>query len=211
MSVPHSPEPTVFIVDDDEAVRLALAASLQMREMRVAGFQSAEHFLAAYRADEPGCLVLDLKMPGMSGLELQERLIAEGCTLPIILISGFGTVPDAVRAMKNFAIDFEKPYQLSALLKCIDQALARDAHARAQYASREQLIGRFAGLTGREYEVLQQLISGAANLTNKQIAKALKISHRTVAEHRTKILAKTGARSLTELAEMARLAGMRPR
>ena len=196
-------------MEDDEAVRLALASSLQMRGLRVAGFQSAEHFLAAYRADAPGCLVLDLKMPGMSGLELQERLIAEGCAVPIIFVSGFGTVPDAVRAMKNFAIDFlDKPYQLSAMLKCIEQALARDAHARAQYASREQLIRRLAGLTSREHEVLQQLISGPANLTNKQIAKALNISHRTVAEHRAKILTKTGARSITELADMARLADL---
>jgi two-component system response regulator FixJ len=191
---------TVFVVDDDQAVRDSLQQLLQAVGLRVQTYASARDFLLAYRPDTPGCLVLDIRMPGMGGLDLQAQLVEQGVQLPIIFLTGHGDVPAAVRALKAGAMDFlQKPVNSQSLLDLVQQAIRRDGEARAQSAEKSEVVRRLATLTPREREVLDRMVAGKAN---KVIAVELAISERTVEFHRGKIMKKMCARSLAELVNM---------
>ncbi|MDS4071760.1 MAG: response regulator transcription factor [Defluviicoccus sp.] len=196
----------VYIVDDDEAMRDSLAWLVESQGFRVCAYASAEEFLGAYQADMAGCLVLDVRMPGMSGLELYERLQARGTLLPVIFITGHGDVPMAVSALKKGAADFiEKPFSDQDMLKLIDQCLAQE---RAEHERRRQnrtVTDSLAQLTQREREVMELIIAGKLN---KQIADVLGISIKTVEAHRARVMDKMAARSVAELVQKAVQAGV---
>lgn len=195
--------PTVFVVDDDEDVRNALQWLIESVDLTVATYPSAEAFLTAYAPGEPGCLVLDVRMPGMGGLGLLEHMRAAGMELPTIILTGHGDVPIAVRAMKSGAIDFiEKPFTDQDLLDQIQRALSEDAKRRRQRLKRAQVLSRAETLTPREREVLRRVVQGQAN---KVISAELGISERTVETHRKKIMDKMQARSLADLIQMTLL------
>jgi FixJ family two-component response regulator len=196
---------TVFLVDDDADIRKALQRSLTRRGYVVECYVSAEEFLKAIDPGCTGCLVLDVRMPGMSGLELQTELVVLNIQLPIIFITGHGDIPMSVRAMKKGAQDFlEKPYPVDKLVALIDKALD-DNDTQHEVQMQHSLIREnFNRLTVRERDVMALLVAGAANATNKTIARDLGIGHRTVDDHRAKIMAKMHARSLSELVEMAK-------
>jgi two-component system response regulator FixJ len=199
----------VYIVDDDEAVRESLAALLEAKSYTVRSFALAREFLAAAPTLRPGCLVADIRMPEMDGLELQRRLTELGFNFPLILITGHGDVALAVRAMKGGAVDFiEKPFAADAIILGIEAALARLAAAGADEPAAAQAATRLALLSPREREVLQGLLAG---LPNKSIAYDLAISPRTVEIHRARVMDKMGARSLSELIRMSLAAGLQPR
>ena len=188
---------TVFVVDDDRAVRESLALLVQSVGLEVETFAGAGEFLDAYRPDRRGCLITDIRMPGMSGLELQERLTEDGYHIPVIVLTGFGDVPAAVRALKGGAVDFvEKPFNPQALLDLVQQALVRDTELREQAAREADLAERMALLTPREGEIMALVVAGTAN---KVIAIDLSISERTVELHRGRIMKKMQARSVAEL------------
>jgi two-component system response regulator FixJ len=192
--------PTVFVVDDDSAVRKSLELLLKSTGMRVAAYSSATEFLAAHPEDPPGCLVLDVRMAGMSGLELQEQLNARHSILPVIFITGHGDVPMAVEAMQAGAVDFiQKPFRDQDLLDRISQALEKDAAARRQLAERSGIERRLASLTPRETEVLHLVVAGKAN---KVIAGDLNLSQRTVEIHRARVMEKMRAQSIAHLVRM---------
>lgn len=206
--------PVVYIVDDEEVVRDALAWLLRSRRLLSEGFASAEAFDAvmAQRAgpsgldwsDAPGCLLLDVRMPGMSGLALLERLAERGClpVLPVIFLTGHGDVPTAVAAVKRGAFDFvEKPFSNNALVDRVEQALAASAQALAQRRQHRELAQRLAELTERERDVMGLVVEGRPN---KLIADALHISVRTVEVHRAHIFEKMGVKSAVELANRLR-------
>jgi FixJ family two-component response regulator len=191
---------TVFVVDDDRAVRDSLALLVHSVGLKVETFSSAQEFLDAYQPDRRGCLVTDIRMPGMSGLELQERLSADDLRIPVIVLTGHGDVPAAVRALKGGAVDFvEKPFNPQALLDLIQQAIARDDEIRELAAQEAHVAERMALLTPREHEVMELVVAGKAN---KVIAIELAISERTVELHRGRIMKKMQARSLAELMRM---------
>ena len=193
-------EEIVYVVDDDGAVRDSLRWVLESAGYRVEAFGSAEAFLAAYRPGAIGCLVLDVAMPGMTGLELQQQLSADHQDLPVIFISAHGTVPTAVSAMRHGAVDFlMKPFNNHALLERVGQALAVARQHQTAHTQQNAIAARLAGLTAREREVLDAVVEG---LTNKQIARKLLISVKTVETHRAKIMLKTGADSLAELVRL---------
>jgi two-component system response regulator FixJ len=188
---------TVFVVDDDRAVRESLALLVQSVGLEVETFAGAGEFLDAYRPDRRGCLITDIRMPGMSGLELQERLTADGYHIPVIVLTGFGDVPAAVRALKGGAVDFvEKPFNPQGLLDLVQQAIVRDTELCEQAAREADLAERLALLTPREQEVMALVVAGKAN---KVVAIDLSISERTVELHRGRIMKKMQARSLAEL------------
>jgi two-component system response regulator FixJ len=198
----------VYVVDDDEAVRDSLSLLLEARGYTVRSFVGAPEFLTAAPALRPGCLIADIRMPEMDGLELQQRLIERGLAFPLIVITGHGDVPLAVRAMKAGAIDFiEKPFTAQTILNSAAAALARVAepHGRDQIA--QAAAARLSLLTPREREVLQGLLVG---LPNKSIAYDLAISPRTVEIHRARVMDKMGAHSLSELVRMGLAAGVSP-
>ena len=202
-------EKAVYIVDDDEAVRRALTRSLEQRGFTVSSYASAEAFLASYEHESPGCLVLDVRMPGINGLELQEILAEKQIPLPIIFITGHGDIPMSVRAMKGGATDFlEKPYPVEMLVERLDCALEAGVklHEGALHAS--EIKGCYEQLTPREKDVMIRLVAGAADTSNKVIARELDISHRTVDDHRARVMAKMQARSLAELVDMAKICGV---
>jgi FixJ family two-component response regulator len=191
----------VRIVDDDEGVRHALALLIRAAGLDVASYPSSEAFLSHSDPARPGCLVLDVKMPGMTGLELQALLHERGEPLPIIVISGQGDIPMAVEAIKAGALDFvEKPLQIGKFLALVRRAIALDADLRAERASRLFAQDHLAHLTPREREVLQRLVAGKLN---KVIAAELGISTRTVELHRFHIMHKLEAHSLSDLVRMA--------
>jgi FixJ family two-component response regulator len=191
---------TVFVVDDDKAVRDSLALLVDSVGLQVETFASAQDFLDTYHPDRRGCLITDLRMPGMSGLELQEKLSAEDVRIPVIVLTGHGDVPAAVRALKGGAVDFvEKPFNPQALLDLIQQAIARDTEIHELAAQEAQVAERVALLTPREHEVMDLVVAGKAN---KVIAIELAISERTVELHRGRIMKKMQARSLAELMRM---------
>ena len=201
MSTTPSPhEQTVHIVDDDEALRDSLIWLLESEGHTVATYASGEEFLQAWTPELSGCLLLDVRMPGMSGLELFDRLNAQHNTLPVIFITGHGDVPMAVSALKRGAADFiEKPFNDRDMLKLIEQSLAQ---AREQAASREAgaaTARRIEALTSREREVLQLIVGGRLN---KQIADELGISIKTVEVHRARVMEKMGVESLAELVQL---------
>ena len=193
---------TVFIVDDDQAVARSLRWLIETVRLKVETFASAQAFLDGYDAAKPGCLVLDVRMPGMSGLELQERLAARRIhQVPIIFITGHGDVQMAVRAVQAGAFDFvEKPFNDQDLLDRIQRAIVFDAEQRAREGQRAQLRALFASLTPREREVLDLVVEG---LSNKAVANSLGLSAKTVEVHRAKVMEKMHARSLSDLVKMA--------
>jgi len=202
-------ERIVYVVDDDEAVRESLAALLQAKSYTVQTFALARDFLDATPTLRPGCLVADIRMPGMDGLELQQRLTERAFNFPLIVITGHGDVPLAVRAMKVGAVDFiEKPFAAEAILASIETALAQFALSGEGDMLAAAAASRLALLSPREREVLQGLLAG---LPNKSIAYDLAISPRTVEIHRARVMDKMGARSLSELIRMSLAAGLRPR
>ena len=193
-------EGTVFIVDDDLEVRQALALLMESVGLRTEIFESADRFLERFDPDRPGCLVLDVRMPGMSGLELQARLAAEKLHPPVIVITGHGDVPMAVRAVQAGAVDFiEKPFNDQALLDSVHRALELDARQRGQARELAEIRRRVESLTRREQEVMQLVVNG---LRNKMIAAELHVSQSTVEAHRARVMEKMGARTLSELMRM---------
>lgn len=194
------PVPTVFVVDDDEAVRNSLRFLLKSVGVPVQTLPSATQFLDGYRPDQPGCLVLDVRMPGMSGLELQQQLNVRGATIPVIFVTGHGDIPMAVVAMQHGAFDFlQKPFRDQDLIDRIQRALARDAQTRAALKEHERIGTRLAALTPRERAVLALMVQGKAN---KVTAQELGISQRTVEIHRARVMEKSGASSLAQLVRM---------
>jgi two-component system response regulator FixJ len=198
----------VYIVDDDEAVRDSLSVLLESKAFAVRSFGSAPEFLAAAASLPIGCLVVDIRMPGIDGLELQQRLTERGLDFPMIVITGHGAVPLAVRAMKAGAIDFiEKPFTSEAILDSLKMALSRFGAPSEQDSTALAAAAKVALLSPREREVLEGLVEG---LPNKSIAYDLAISPRTVEIHRARVMDKMGARSLSELVRLALAAGVRP-
>jgi len=197
---------TVFVVDDDDAVRDALKLLLETSGMRVEDYASAAQFLDAFTEERGGCLVLDVKMPGMSGLELQQLLVERGSTLPVIFLTGHGDVPMSVRAFKAGAADFlEKPIDQGALLERVRDALGNDAARRARDAERRAANARLDRLTPREREVLARVVAGR---TSKEIARELGVSPRTVEVHRARIMEKVRVESLPQLVTAVAAAGL---
>jgi FixJ family two-component response regulator len=192
---------TVFVVDDDEGVRRSLALLLGSVGYRVSPSASARQFLNEYDPHRPGCLVLDVRMPEMSGLELQRELNQKGAALPVIFITGHGDVPMAVEAMKHGAFDFiQKPFRDQDLLDRVNRALQLDASHRAELVHRDELVRRRDSLTPREHEVMDLIVEGKAN---KVIAQDLSMSERTVEIHRSRVMEKMGARSVAQLVRMS--------
>ncbi|QDF96587.1 DNA-binding response regulator [Azoarcus sp. DD4] len=200
MSESHAaPDQQIFIVDDDEALRDSLVWMLESSGYRVAAFDSAEAFLAAWSDLMAGCLVLDVRMPGMSGLELFEELGRRRCTLPVIFITGHGDVPMAVAALKKGAADFiEKPFADRDMLRLVAQCLEQERASRGKRRQEADTARRLEHLTQREREVLDLIIAGKLN---KQIADVLGISIKTVEVHRARVMEKMGAHSLAELVQ----------
>ena len=196
----------VFVVDDDASMRESLKNLTRSVGLRVEAFASAQEFLRAKRSDEPGCLVLDVRMPGLSGLDLQKRMAETGTDLPIIFLTGHGDIPMSVRAMKAGAVEFlTKPVREQDLLDAIQQALERDRAMRHQRTDTEQLRERFDLLTAKEREVMGKVVTG---LLNKQIAGELGMSETTVKIHRHQAMEKMRAGSLAELVRMADRLGL---
>ena len=197
---------TVFVVDDDPGIRRAVERLLRSAGYTTQTFDSARAFLASGRAHEPGCLLLDLRMPGLGGLELQHELDSVGCDIPIIFITGHGDVPAAVEAMRGGAVDMlTKPIDDAALFAAIDRAMVT---GRARQASRQEMVEmgqRFSRLTPREREVFALVITG---LLNKQVAGRLGTSERTVKVHRARVMSKLRANSLAELVRIGQRLGL---
>ena len=197
--------PIVFIVDDDDSVRKALTRLINSVGLNVETFVSAHDFLKREPHNGPACLVLDIRMPGLSGLDLQDELVAAGRTLPIIFISGHGNIPISVRAMKAGAVDFiEKPFEDQALLDAINQSLKKDRQAKLEQAEVREIQRRVDSLTPREREVFAHVVSGKLN---KQIAFELGTSERTIKAHRARVMKKMQAKSLADLIRLAEKVG----
>ena len=192
--------PTVFVVDDDESVRGSLRFLLRSAGLESLPFSSAPDFLAAYDPAQPGCLVLDVRMPGMSGLELQQELNLRGAVIPVIFITGHGDIPMAVEAMQHGAHDFlQKPFRDEDLIERVRRALAKDTRARAALEEHKVIREHLDSLTPREREVLALMARGKPN---KIMAHELGVSQRTVEIHRARVMDKSGASSLAELVRM---------
>jgi len=190
-------EPTVFVVDDDEAVRKALSLLIKSAGISVESYASAGEFLDGYDPKRPGCLVLDIRMPGMNGLELQEKLVSKQIKIPVIIITGHGDVPTAVRAIKKGVVDFvEKPFDDHIILDRIRMAIEQDNETRRDMAQRAEVESRLALLTPREREVMNLLVAGKAS---KEIAFEFGLSRKTVDIHRSHIMMKLGLDSLADL------------
>lgn len=192
--------PIVFVVDDDVSVRESLEALIRCAGWRVVAFESADEFLAYPRSSAPSCLILDLSLPGLNGLDLQERIANERCDMPIIFISGYGDIPKTVRAMKAGAIEFlTKPFNNDELLNAIRQAMERSTAALAHQSETRQIQEQLKTLTTREREVMELVVSG---LLNKQVGAELGISEITVKAHRGKVMQKMNADSFADLVKM---------
>jgi FixJ family two-component response regulator len=201
------PDKLVFVVDDDAALRESLTDLIHSVALRVEAFASAQEFLRSKRPDVPSCLVLDVRLKGLSGLDLQKRLAEGDVDIPIIFITGHGDIPMAVQAMKAGAVEFlRKPFRDQDLLDAIQQALERDCKAREQRAEIAGLRSRFDSLTPREREVMALVVAG---LLNKQVAGELGTSEASVKVHRQHVMEKIGAGSLAELVRMADKIGIR--
>ena len=198
----REPKAVIAIVDDDPSVQRGLQRLIQSAGWKAETFASAQEFLARPRAESPNCVLLDLQMPGLSGLDLQKRMAEVGMEIPIIFLTGHGDIPASVRAMKAGAVQFlTKPVDEEALLQAIEEAVERDRRTRQQHVDMSELRGRYESLSAREQEVMQQVISG---MLNKQIAAELKITEDTVKFHRRHIMRKMRADSLADLVRMAK-------
>lgn len=194
-------KPVVFVVDDDSSVCKSIERLIRSAGLDVETFTSAHEFLASNPADRPGCLVLDVQMPEINGLELQEKLAALHCFIPIIFVSGYGNVPVSVQAMKAGAVDFlEKPYDGDTLLYIINRAIKKDIERRQGNNELATEKKRIEALTPREREVFKLVVTG---MLNKQIAYQLGITEKTIKVHRARIMQKTGAKSLADLVRLA--------
>jgi FixJ family two-component response regulator len=200
-------KPAVYVVDDDPSVRVAMERLLKSVGLTVITFASARQFLDQATPEWSGCLIVDLRMPGMGGLDLQDQLSARPVSLPVIFLTGYGTVPASVRAMKAGAVDFlEKPVDDQTLLDAVHKALKKDREDRLNRAEMQALHQRLAALTPREYEVLTFIISGRLN---KQVAAELGTTEKTIKVHRARILEKLQCASLAELVRLAGKAGIK--
>ncbi len=198
---------TVFVVDDDPSVLRAIGRLLRM-EFTVEAFDSPSAFLESLRPDAPGCILLDLALPGVSGLELQERLVASGCMQPVVFLSGQGSVRTSVQAMRAGALDFiEKPWENDSLLNTVRRALERDREMRTRRSASDSIARRVASLTPRESEVFRHVIAGRLN---KQIAARLGTAEKTIKVHRARVMHKMSVRSVAELTRVAEIVGIRP-
>jgi FixJ family two-component response regulator len=198
--------PTVCLVDDDPSVRRSLSRTLRAAGYEVAAFASAEEFLAAGQGVRPGCLVLDVDMPGVNGLELQERLARENQGIPIVFITAHGDIPMTVKAIQRGAVDFlPKPFGAAAFLAAVRTALEKDTRDAALHAERHTLRERYETLTPREREVFAHLIAGKLN---KQVAAALGTVEQTIKIHRARVLEKFGVTSVAELVRIAAKLGI---
>jgi two-component system response regulator FixJ len=201
MTSPVVPDPVVFIVDDDAAIRRSLRFLIESVGLTVETYPTAEQFLETYDASRSGCLILDMRMPGMSGLHLQEELAARGALLPIIVVTGYAEVPMAVRALKGGAVDFmEKPFSDQQLLERVREAIDADRRRRRETAEHAEITARFACLTARERDVLAGVIAGKAN---KFIALELGVGTKTVEAHRAKLMKKLKVDSLADLIRLS--------
>jgi two-component system response regulator FixJ len=194
--------PTVMVIDDDEAVRSSLKLLLRSVKLPVTVYSSAQEFLPKYMVDQPGCLIVDVRMPGMSGLELQQQLNLRGAMVPVIFITGHGDISMAVEAMRQGAFDFiPKPFRDQDLLDRVQKALEKDAKNRREISQTGHIKKQFETLTPREREVLELVTSGKPN---KVMAADLGVSQRTIEIHRARVMEKMGANSLAQLVRMVR-------
>ena len=201
------PVPIVWVVDDDVSVREALGSLIRSAGLRVETFASAQEFLARSQVDMPNCLVLDVQLPGLSGLDLQRRMAEVNLEIPIVFISGHSDIPMSVRAMKAGAVEFlTKPLADPDLLEAIQQAISRDRVAREQQAEMRQLQNRYQSLSPREREVMERVVSG---LLNKQVAAELGITEFTVKVHRGRVMRKMRANSFADLVRIWEMLGVR--
>jgi FixJ family two-component response regulator len=201
-------EPTVFIIDDDPSVRSGLTRLVQTAGIRTESYGSARDFLVSEKINGPGCIVLDIKMPEMTGPELQEELLKTAYGMPIIFLSGYGDVPTTVQAIKNGAVDFlTKPVDHEDLMNAIRQSLTIDAKNRNQLAESSAIKEQLKTLTPREYEIMTYVITG---MLNKQIAAELAISEETIKIHRGRVMHKLKIVSVAELVRICEKAGIAP-
>ena len=203
----RAPDPVIAIVDDDPSVREGLQALIESAGWRAETFGSAQEFLARLTAEAPSCLVLDLQMPGLSGLDLQKRMAEVGLEIPIVFLTGHGNIPTSVQAMKAGAVEFlTKPFDEQKLLTAIEEAIERDRRTRQQREEMRELRERYESLTAREQQVMQQVVAG---LLNKQVAAELNITEFTVKIHRGHVMRKMRADSLADLVRMSESLGIR--
>ena len=199
MTGPGAPEPVVHVIDDADSIRELLTWLMKRNAIRAEAYPNAKSFLKAYRPGTPGCLILDLYMPGMSGLDLQQYLKEAGIEMPVIFLSGRADVPKAVAAVKSGAIDFiEKPFDYRQIVELVRECLRRDAAARTGREAARARAGRLATLTQREREVLERVIAGKVN---RVIAEEMQISIKTVEAHRARIMEKLAVDSVAELVQ----------
>ncbi len=202
------PDAVIAIVDDDPSAREGLSSLIRSAGLQVETFASAQEFLARSGAEPLSCLVLDLQLPGLSGLDLQKRMAEVGLEIPIVFLTGHGDIPASVQAMKAGAVEFlTKPFDDEKLLQAIQEAVQRDRHSRQQNAEMRDLRERYESLTSREQEVMQQVVAG---LLNKQIAAELNITEFTVKIHRGRVMRKMYADSLADLVRIAENLGIHP-
>lgn len=194
-------DPIIFVVDDDEAVRLSTEMLIKSMGLRVESFHSAAEFLEDFDPQQPGCVILDIRMPGMSGLELQQHLNEMKASIPIVFVTGHGDVPMAVQAMKAGAVDFiQKPFRDQELIDRVHAALDEDREKRQESAVQAEINARIKALTSREFEVMGLVVEGKPN---KEVAFDLGLSPRTVEIHRARVMQKMRAGSLADLVRMA--------
>lgn len=200
MKTPAKPLPTVLVVDDDPDIRSAIALLMKSVRLPARTFAGADEFLASWKADEPGCLVLDVRMPGMSGLELQAILRERGAEIPIVFLSGHGDIPMALRAVRNGALDFlEKPFRDQALIDAVHAAIAEDAARRQRRDAKKRVLALYSTLSPREAQVGGLVADG---YSSPEIAEKLRLSPRTVEMHRARAMRRLGVEGVADLTRL---------